>query len=149
MKIILLADNPPLGKRGEERDVPVGFARNYLIPRKLAVPSTPEEKSRWEKMRQQDKLGAEQRRKEAEDLRQKLEGETIDISAKAGEKGKLFGSVTADGIVEAIRKKTGVQIDKRSIKLGAPIHMIGEHRVPVKLHAEVEATILVKVVEEK
>lgn len=148
MKIILLADHPQWGKRGEERDVPEGFVRNFLLPRKLAVLATPKEKEKWEQQRSRLLEATGRTRKEAEELRSKLEGAAIEISAKAGEKGKLFGSVTAEGIVEVIQKKIGVQIDKHKIKLGAPIHMIGEHRVPIKLHAEVVANILVKVIGE-
>jgi len=145
MKVILIKDDPKHGKRGETIHVSDGFARNYLLPRKMAVQATPTEEARFAKLKVQEIAQTERGRSEAEEIKIKLEGAVIEIRAKAGEKGKLFGSVTAEDIAEAVQRNVGIEIDKKKIKLGSPIHMIGEHRVSVKLHSEVEGNLVVKV----
>lgn len=140
MKVILSQDIKGLGKKGDLKEVAEGYARNYLLPRRLAVEATAANVRQQEELiqRRADKLARE--RSDAEALRHKLEGLKLEMSARAGEGGRLFGSVTAGDIAMALQSK-GVGVDKRKIELTEPIKTLGLFRVKVRLQAEVSAVL--------
>lgn len=148
MEIILCQDVPKLGTRGQLVNVSDGYARNYLFPRKLAWPATPENKRRLVQQKQVWLKREAAEKGDAEGLARMLDGLTLTITAKAGEADQLFGSVTAIDIAAALEKK-GYEIDKRKIELEEPIKMVGEYDVPVRLHRDVHAKVKVIVTPEK
>lgn len=139
MKVVLLKDVKNIGKRDEILNVSDGYARNFLLPQKLAVEATPgalkeiERKRAAQEAREAEQL-AEARRKAAE-----LEGKTIRLAVKCGEKGRLYGSVTAAEVAEALEQQHGVQADRRKLDLGESIREVGEREIAVWLHAGVTA----------
>jgi len=147
MEVILRDDLPKLGRRGEVVTVKDGYARNFLFPRKLALPATPGNRQQIE---QEKAAHARREAKEVSDadaLAGMLADVTLTISAKAGESDQLFGSVTAMDIAEALAVK-GYNIDKRKVELEEPIKTIGEYQVPLRLHRDVTATVKVNVTRE-
>ena len=141
MEVILTQDITNIGKAGDRIKVRDGFSRNYLIPRKLAVPVTSgglrfleAKKKRAEELRAQEKTKAEQ-------LAERLNQAVCVLKVKVGQEGKLFGSVTRIDIHESLQKE-GFNIDKRYIET-EPIHQVGEYRVKIKLHSEIEAKLKV------
>lgn len=148
IEIILKADVEHLGRRGDIVKVAPGYARNYLLPRKLALAVTSGNKRVIEHER---KLAAEreaQERNAAAAFAKKVGETPVTIARKAGETNTLFGSVTAADIAEALAAQ-GVEIDRRKIQLGEPIKHLGESIVPVKLHKDVVAEVKVRVVKEE
>lgn len=144
MEIILLQDIEKLGTRGQIVKVADGFGRNYLLPKKLAVAATPQNR-KWIEQQRVRFLKQEAREKvDAEELAKLMEGVTVVVTRKAGEQGTLFGSVTAIDVAERLAAQ-GYNIDKRKIHLETPLKVLGEYDVPVKLHREVTATVKVKV----
>ncbi len=144
MEIILLEDIEKLGTRGQLVKVADGYGRNYLLPRKLAVAATEQNRKWVEQQRVRFlKLSAKEKA-EAEELAKLLQGAAVVVKRKAGEKGTLFGSVTAIDVAEGLAAQ-GFKIDKRRIQLDPPLKILGEYDVPVKLHQEVTAAIKVKV----
>lgn len=144
MEIILLQDIEKLGTRGQIVKVADGFGRNYLLPKKLAVAATPQNR-KWIEQQRVRFLKQEAREKaDAEELAKLMEGVTVVVTRKAGEQGTLFGSVTAIDVAERLAAQ-GYNIDKRKIHLETPLKVLGEYDVPVKLHHEVTATVKVKV----
>src|ERR1043165_9876374 len=143
MEVILRQDIDKVGHRGDLIRVADGFARNYLLPRNLAVVAT--EGSR--KMVEQEKAAAVRReaveRGDAEKLAQMLTGVTVSVARKSGDGDQLFGSVTAMDIADALAAK-GYQIDRRKIHVADPIKQLGEFDVPVKLHKDVTAQVKVQ-----
>lgn len=144
MKVILVEDVKALGKKGEIKEVAEGYARNYLLPRGLAVTAntvnlnqhhTREKKAVEKKSKQQA---------EAQKLAEKLGGLQVEVPVRAGEGGRLFGSVTSADIAQAIKNK-GLTVDKRKIELSDPIKNLGTYRVRVRLYQEVDATVEVLV----
>jgi len=145
MKVILIADEPSLGKAGEIVQVKDGFARNYLIPKKKALPATPDNLNRLEQMRKQLEASKAKARQAAETLSAKLEKMDLVFRRQAPGTEKLFGSVTSMDIEKALKEK-GIEVDRKRIQLPEPIKQLGEFTVPVKLHPEVTANLRVKVV---
>lgn len=144
MEVILLHDIEKLGTRGQMVKVADGFGRNYLLPKKLAVAATPQNR-KWIEQQRVKFLKQEAREKaEAEELMKLMEGVTVVVLRKAGEQGTLFGSVTAMDVAERLAAQ-GFNIDKRKIHLDTPLKVLGEYDVPVKLHREVTTTVKVKV----
>jgi len=144
MEIILLQDIDNVGMRGQIVKVADGFARNYLVPKKMAVAATPQNR-KWVEQQRVRFLKLEAREKaDAAELANLMVGVTVSITRKAGEQGTLFGSVTAMDVAEKLAAQ-GYNIDRRKIQLAAPLKVLGEYDVPVKLHHEVTATIKVKV----
>ena len=145
VQVILREDVQSLGQAGELVNVKPGFAFNYLIPQGKAIAAT--EASKRELEHQQRVITAKVRRELEllEGERKKIDGVVVEISAQAGEEGKLFGSVTVVQIAEQLAEK-GIDVDRRRIDLAEPIKTLGEHSVVVKLHRQVTATIKVKVV---
>jgi large subunit ribosomal protein L9 len=144
MEVILIENVEKLGSRGQIVKVADGYGRNYLLPRKMAVAATPQNRKWVEQQRVRFlKLEAKERA-DAEDLAKLMEGVTVVATRRAGEKGQLFGSVTAMDIEEGLAAQ-GFKIDRRKIQLGSPLKVLGEFDVPVKLHRDVTVTVKVKV----
>jgi large subunit ribosomal protein L9 len=146
MKVILTKDVPDLGVSGDILDVSDGYARNYLVPRSLAVRATEGALQQAEKARRARIESARKEREEAERIRQGLVGVRVVIAARAGDEGKLFGSIGTADIVEAIKKFTGMDIDRRIIHLETPIRSIGLHDVELRLHPEVVFPVTLDVI---
>ena len=146
MKVILLADVPKLGKKGDVKDVSDGYAKNYLIARGLAVPESGTSKKILEKQKEEEKLLDEQKREEARQLAKQLEGITLDFKVKAKD-GRVSGSISTKQIEEEL-KKQGIIIDKRKIKDNSPLNELGTYDVKVELYKDVTGTIKVKLTEE-
>ena len=149
MKVILLRDVPNVGKAGTIQSVSDGFARNYLIPQRLAEPATPDRVAVA-----QARLAAQRRRIERaeqalRDLAQHLEGFRVVIPARVGESGRLYGSITGRDIAERLSQLVGHEIDRRAVELEEPIRSLGEHRVPIHLVGSLRPTVIVEVVPEE
>lgn len=145
MRIILLEDVPKLGKRGDVVGVKDGYARNYLIPKGLAVKATEGEISKLREEILRRKEREERKKKALLEIREAIDGKEVILKAKAGSKGKLFGSITSNALADAISGSLGVDIDKKSVELDSPIKEIGEYVVKVKLGMGIEAEVRVKV----
>jgi large subunit ribosomal protein L9 len=144
MEVILLRDLEKLGTRGQVVKVADGFGRNYLLPKKLAVAATPQNRKWIEQQRVKFLKQEAQEKGEAEELAKLMEGVAVVVSRKAGEQGTLFGSVTAMDVAERLAAQ-GFNIDRRKIQLATPLKVLGEYDVPVKLHREVTVNVRVKV----
>ena len=150
MKVIFLQDVKGKGKKGDIKDVPNGDAQNFLIKNNLAKPANNESMAELKgKQKAQEKHEAELLA-EAEELKTVLEKEetVVRIKAKAGEDGRLFGSIPSKQIADALNKQYSIKLDKRKIELEQPIRALGYTKVPVKLHSKVTATITVQTVQE-
>ena len=146
VKLILREDVPNLGDAGEVVSVKPGFARNFLIPQGKAIAATA---ANVRELDHQKRVIAERVARELKVLegeRAKIEGAAIEITAQAGEEGRLFGSVTAAQIAEQLLAERGLEVDRRRIALAEPIKQLGDHDVTVRLHRQLSATIKVKVV---
>jgi large subunit ribosomal protein L9 len=148
MKVILKEDIPKLGTMGETVQVAPGYGRNYLIPQGKAVLATSKNFKELEHQRQLILRKAELIRKDAESFAEKFRGLTLTLARKVGEEDKIYGSVSVSDISQAL-KEAGVEIERKLIKLDAPIKSLGEFQVPVKVHADVTAEITVQVVKEE
>ena len=144
MEVILTQDVDALGMAGQVVDVAQGYARNKLIPAKLAVQATPANLKRLEKQRAEYEIRAMKEVERARQLAEEIEALRLTITQKAGEKGKLYGSVTTMDLGSALAEQ-GLDIDRRKIKLSEPIKTLGEFDVSVKLHSEVIANLKVTV----
>jgi large subunit ribosomal protein L9 len=145
MKVLLKQDVKGLGPAGQVKDVADGYARNFLIPRGLAVPATTEAVRQAEAHKAAEAKRANEEERRARSLAEKLTAEPLIVKAKAGEQGRLYGSVTAADVAEALERRHGQAFDKRRVELEHPIHTVGTHQVPVKLHSRVVANITVEV----
>ncbi len=145
MKVILLEAVKALGKRGDIKEVADGYARNYLFPRKLAVQATPANIRRFEEEKAQIKAREIQEEAEARELAAKIEGVILQFSAKAGEGGKLFGSITGKEICDELAKVTGIVVDKKKLDLPEPVKTTGKHTVKVHLYPGVAADFTLEV----
>lgn len=147
MKVILLEDVKPLGKRGDIVEVSAGYARNALIPKKLGVEATPENRNNLKlKIRHEEKVAAE-KLAEAKELAKEMEGWKVEVQIKAGENGRVFGSVSTKEIADACEKQYGKKIDKKKIEVDVPMKSLGMYELPVRLHPEVKGTLHVHVSE--
>ena len=147
MDVILLQDVDKLGVRGDVVGVARGYARNYLLPQRMAVAATEANKKIVEQERQAGLRREAKAKGEAEDLARMISGVTVTLSQKAGDQGQLFGSVTVKDIADALEQQN-YRIDRRKIHLEEPIKQLGEFKVPIRLHREVTAEITVNVVKE-
>jgi large subunit ribosomal protein L9 len=147
MRILLRNDVDGLGKKGDLVEVADGYGRNYLVPQGLAMPATPGIQDQADAMRRARDVRDSRDRAGAEEIATRLVGKPITVAHRAGEGGKLYGSVTAADLVEAVEAQTGVAIDRRKVALDEPIRVLGTHTVMVKLHAEVQFPITLDVVE--
>ena len=147
MKVILLQDIRGKGKKGQMLEVSDGYARNYMLPRKLAVEATPDAVNT---MRMNDKATQERiarEKAEAMEISRKLRGMTLTVTAKGGGAGRLFGSVTNQEIADALKAKTGIALDKRKIVINDAIKNVGTYTVTCKLGYEITAPLTVKIEE--
>ena len=147
MKVILTQDVKGKGKKGQMIEVSDGYARNFMLPRKLAVEATADAVNT---MRMNDKAAAEKaarERAEANEIAKKLKELTLVVTAKGGGAGRLFGSVTNQEIADALKAKTGIALDKRKIVISDPIKNVGTYTVTCKLGYEITAKLTVKIEE--
>ena len=148
MEVILREDIEKLGSRGEVVKVAPGYARNFLIPKRLAVMATESNKKIVEQERQAHLRKEAKQIGEAQDLAKIMSGVSVTITQKAGENDQLFGSVTSKDVGDALAAKN-YTIDRRKIQLDEPIKQLGEYKVPVRLHKDVTAEITVLVVRDE
>ena len=146
MRVVLRADVEGVGKKGDVVEVADGFARNFLLPQGRAFRATEGVLSQAAAMRRSRDLKDAKDRASAETVARELVAKIIRITAKAGTEGRLFGSVTASDVAEAVLAQAGVSLDRRRVELPEPIKTLGSHDVGVKLHSEVEFRITVEVV---
>lgn len=142
MKVLLLEDVDNLGLAGKVVTVADGYARNYLIPRELATPASKGALKQSEQIR---KAGEQKRARltaDARALAQRIEGLTLTFQARAGEKGKLYGSITTADLAEAVERELGIELDRRKVA-SDPLRQLGQHNVAVRLMADVSATLKV------
>jgi large subunit ribosomal protein L9 len=145
MRIVLRDDVDNLGKKGEIVDVADGYARNYLVPRGLALKASSGSQKQADAMKRNREARERRDRESAQALAAQFDGRTITIKARAGGVGRLFGSVTANDIAEAVQKQTGADIDRRKLTLDEPLKELGGVDLQVRLHPDVVATIHVEV----
>lgn len=143
--MVLRANVSGVGKRGDIVEVTAGYARNFLVPRGLAFQATPGATAQAESMRRSRVLKDAKDRESAQEIAKVLVSQTIIVSARAGEGGKLFGSVHAAEIVAAIASQSRVELDRRAIHLEEPIKTLGEHQVEVRLPGDVQFPVTVDV----
>ena len=149
MKVILQQDVRGQGKKGQMIEVAEGYARNFLLPRKLAVPATADAMNTM-RLQEKAKKAEEARQKaEAEALAEKLKGVVVKLTAKAGANGKLFGAVTSKEVSDALQSQHGIELAKQKIVMDEPIKAYGSYELKAKLGFEISGTIYVVVAEEK
>lgn len=145
MKVILLKDVPALGRSGEIRDVKDGFARNYLLPRGFAALATDKNLQNLAHTREAAQAREARVLRDLGGLKQQLESLVVEVRARAGEEGRLFGSITAQDIAEAINRK-GVEVSKKQVEILEPIKTTGFYKIPIRLHHQHTAMVEVNVV---
>lgn len=145
MKVILLCDVKGQGKKQDIINVSDGYARNFLFPKKLAMEATPGAAREVERKQAAERARETERRLTAEKKAASLRGKVINVTAKCGAQGRLYGSVTGAEIAEALKAQHGVDIDKRKIDLSEPIRTVGETEVIIKLYTEISAKMTVRV----
>lgn len=148
MKVIFLKDVKGKGKKGEVKNVADGYAHNFLIKQGLAVEATNSSVSQLEGQKNKEKKQAAEELAEAKKLKETLESLTVEMKAKSGEGGRLFGSITSKQIADELKKTHKIKVDKRKIEMNDAIRSLGYTNVPVKLHPDVTATLKVHVTEE-
>lgn len=148
MRIVLRSDVENLGRKGDLIEVADGYARNYLVPRGMAIVATKGSARQIDAMRRSRQIRDSRERQSAEETARVLATRRLEISARSGEGGRLFGSVTTSDVAEALEAQAGVQLDRRKLHLDEPIKTLGVHEVPVRLHPEVHVAITVEVVAE-
>lgn len=148
MKVILLQDVKALGKRGDVKDVADGYARNFLLPKHLAMPATESNLRELAQRKQALKVQEIHEEQDAREVAARLDGLKITIAAKTGEHGRLFGSITTKDIADAVQRLTGIVLDRKRIELPEGLKHLGEYEIAVRLHRAVTARIALNVVEE-
>ena len=143
MKVILLEDVKTLGKKGEIVNVNDGYARNFILPKKLGMEATAKNLNDLKLQKANEEKVAQELLQEAKELAAKLEAGKVEVSIKVGEGGRTFGSVSSKEIAAAVKEQMGYDIDKKKIQLKDAIKGLGEHGVPVKLHPKVTAELKV------
>ena len=145
MRVILKAEVRGLGRTGEVKDVADGYARNYLLPKGLAIEATGGELKVLAQERQSEKTKKDRAHQDAEALAARLGEVTLVFKLKAGEQGKTFGSVTAKEVADALKKEAKAEIDKTKIVLHEPLRSLGVHKVEVRLLSDVRANVTVAI----
>jgi large subunit ribosomal protein L9 len=148
MKVILRQDVDKLGLEGDIVSVATGYARNYLIPKNIALEASPQNLKALEFQRKKIEISNLKAKEDAESFKQEIAGTVVTFSLKAGEEGKLYGSVTSMDIASQLEEK-GIVIDRRKIVLEKPLKTLGEFQVEIKIYPEVTGSIKVVVVPEK
>jgi large subunit ribosomal protein L9 len=146
MKLLLRSDVSGVGKRGDIVDVADGYARNYLVPKGFAIKASPGVTRQAEMMRRSRAIKDATDRASAEEIAKVLVPAVITIPRRAGNEGRLFGSVTVADVAEAVQAQKGIELDRRDLHLDEPIKSLGQHYVNAKLHADVQFQISVEVV---
>jgi large subunit ribosomal protein L9 len=146
VKVILRADIDGLGHRGDIVEVAKGYARNFLVPRSLALPATEGAESQATAMRKARDQRDSAAREQAEEIARQMVTKEIVVTVRAGAGGRLFGSVTAAEIVDAVRDQAGFDLDRKALRMDDHIKELGEYHVMARLHNDVEFPINVKVV---
>ena len=144
MKVILTADVEKLGKSGEMKEVAEGYARNFLLPRKMAVPATGGAYRAWQHDIASREDKSKREREEAEIAAQRIGSTTLTMGVKVGEGGKLFGSITAKDIADALERR-GISIDKNKVDLEEPLKMLGTYKVAIKVYPGLTPEVTVDV----
>ena len=147
MEVVLLEDVKALGKKGQIVKVNDGYARNFILPKKLGIEATTKNLNDLKLQKANEAKVAAEQLKAAQDLGAKLSEASVTLSIKAGEGGRAFGSVSGKEIAAAIQSQLGYDIDKKKLVLPDPLKTFGSHEVPIKLHKDVTAKLIVKVVE--
>lgn len=145
VRVILRDDVAGVGKRGDLVDVSAGYARNFLVPRKLALKATPGAEAQAEAMRAKRSIRDAKDREGAQEIASRLVAQVISVSARAGEGGKLFGSVTVADLIGAVSAQTGIELERSAFHLAEHIKTVGSHQVVVRPHADVEFPLTVEV----
>ena len=145
MKVILLADVKGAGKKGQLVNASDGYANNFLFPKKLALAATNENINNLKLQKKAEEKKKAEELAAAKELGEKLAEKDIKVTVKAGENGKVFGSVTNKEIADALAKQTGMDIDKKKISFDAPIKMVGRRIVKIKLHPQVTVELAVEI----
>jgi large subunit ribosomal protein L9 len=145
MKVLFKRDVPEVAKAGQVKDVADGYARNYLIPRGLAVAATPGALKQVADVQAVAARHAAEEEHAARDLKQRLEAQPIVIEAKAGSQGRLYGSVTTADVAAAIQKQIGASVDRRDLDIAEPVRQVGSFEVSARLHHGVTATVTIDV----
>lgn len=148
IKVLLTKDVDNLGRAGEVRRVAQGFARNYLFPRGLAMLPTEGAVRHVEIMKRADGKRNAKLTADAQELAAKLAARPLNFTAKVGEQGRLYGSITSQDIADQLKEQWGLEVDRRKIELAEPLKQIGEHQVQLHLHGEVRATVNVQIAAE-
>ena len=148
MKIVLLEDVKSLGKKGDIVEASEGYARNFILPKKLGVEATKSNLNTLKLQKANEEKVALEKLEAAKELAKKIEESEITLSIKAGKDGRTYGSVSTKEIYEAILNQRQLEVDKKKIVVGESIKTFGTHNVSVKLHPKVQANLKVKVVEE-
>ncbi len=146
MKVILRADVEGVGKRGDVVDVAAGYGRNFLLPKGLAMKAAPGAATQAAAMRRSRDTRDAADRIAAQEIATKLVPNRITIPARAGSEGRLFGSITTHDVADAVLAQTGIELDRRQLRIDEPIKSLGEHSATARLHAEVEFPISLDVV---
>ena len=147
MKIILLQDEKKLGKKGEIIEASEGYARNYIIPKKIGVEATPKNLNDLKLQKANVEKVAQEQLKAAQDLAKVLETKQVVVKVKAGEGGKMFGSVSSKEIVAEFKKQHNMELDKKKIVMADAIKAFGNYEISIKLHPQVTGKFTVKVTE--
>ncbi|RHT36825.1 50S ribosomal protein L9 [Firmicutes bacterium AM31-12AC] len=149
MKVILLQDVKSLGKKGEIVNVNDGYARNFILPKKLGLEANGKNMNDLKLQKNNEAKVAKEHLEAAKELAKQLEAGKVEVAIKVGEGGKVFGSVSNKEITAEVKKQLGLEIDKKKVQLKDALKTLGTHKVPVKLHPEVTAEVTVEVKEEK
>ena len=147
MKIILMTDVPSLGRQGEQKDVATGYARNFLLPKKLAVPATATNLRNLDHLRRQRDREESRALETARATATSIEGLALHVPARASEDGRLYGSVSAQDVVDFLEKHR-ISVERRRVLLEEPIKALGDYKVAIRLHGEVTASLTVQVTRE-
>ncbi|MGE5602190.1 MAG: 50S ribosomal protein L9 [Nitrososphaerales archaeon] len=145
MRVLLLKEVKGLGKAGDIKEVAGGYAANYLFPNKLAEPATEGSVKVAQQVKDAEARKAEKKANEAKNLAAKLQGQTVVLKARSGEGDRLYGSITAQDVADALKKSTGLPIEKRLVDLEHPIKSLGHHEVTVRFGGGLTATVTVVV----
>lgn len=145
MKVILIKDDKNLGKKGSIVQAKTGYARNFLLPRGIAIEATEENMKTWEENKKEEEKIEKENRQKALELKKKIEAETLTVMAKAGEGGRLFGAITSIDIAKALKQEHKIEVDKKKIELDENIKEAGIKNISIKLYPDVVATLKLNV----
>lgn len=148
MKVIFLKDVKNKGKQGEVKEVASGYAHNFLFKKGLAEEANAVNLKKLDRQQEEVRQQEKEELQAAKDLKAELEGKEVEVKTKAGEDGRLFGSVSSKQVIEAYQKQHDLKLDKRKLNMPEPFKSLGYHKVTIKLHNEVEAELKVHVVQQ-